>query len=86
MKTLARLALVTLLIAPVASHAASPDPKGNVRSQFYIFEGSAFESGVKGPNVEAFGPRQAARFGRLLELKKDLTPGIGQSLKDRAFK
>jgi len=89
MKTFARLAIAAGLIAlaiPTVTRAANPDPKGDVRSRFYIFDGSSFEVGVKGPNVDVFGPRQSARFGRLLQLKKDFTPGIGQALKDRSFK
>lgn len=74
---------LTLTLLSSSALAASPEP---VRSRFYIFEGTSIESGTKGPALDVFGPRQAARFGRLLELKKDFTPGIGQALKDRAFK
>lgn len=82
---LAPLALALTLPA-LSAHAASPDPRDSPRARFYIFDGSAFEVGPRLPGIDAFGPRQAARFGRLLELKKDLTPGIGQALKDRTFK
>lgn len=74
---------LTLTLLSSSAFAANPDP---VRSRFYIFEGTSIESGTKGPALDVFGPRQAARFGRLLELKKDFTPGIGEALKDRAFK
>lgn len=74
---------LTLTLFSTSALAASPDP---VRSRFYIFEVTNIESGARGPALDVFGPRQAARFGRLLELKKDFTPGIGQALKDRAFK
>lgn len=83
MKTLG-LALALTLFGSTAL-GASPDP-GPTRSQFYIFEGSSFEVGARGPQADLYGPRQTARFGRLLELKKDLTPGIGRSLKERTFK
>lgn len=74
---------LTLTLSSSAALAASPEP---VRSRFYIFETTSIEAGSRGPALDVFGPRQAARFGRLLELKKDFTPGIGQALKDRAFK
>ena len=77
-------ALVLSILAPSA-FAASPEPQA-VRERFYIFEGTSIEAGSRGPALDVFGPRHSARFGRLLELKKDLTPGIGHALKDRAFK
>ena len=75
---------VALLFASPAL-AASPDEKP-VRSQFYIFDGSSFEAGVKGPSLELLNPRQAARFSRLMSLKKDLLAGLGVTLKERALK
>ncbi len=77
------LSLFSTSLLTTTALSAAPDP---VRSRFYIFEGTSIESGSKGPALDVFGPRQAARFGRLLQLKKDFTPGIGQALKDRAFK
>ncbi len=75
-------------VATVPALAASPDPApGNgVRSQFYIFDGSSFEAGAKVPGVALMNPRSAARFGRLMSLKKDLMVGIRSSLKDRSLK
>lgn len=87
-----RLALVLLVcassVAPLPALAASPDPAPTrgVRSQFYIFDGSSFEAGAKAPGMALMNPRAAARFGRLMSLKKDLLGGIAGSLKDRSLK
>jgi hypothetical protein len=74
--------LASLALAPTAL-AAAPEP---VKSRFYIFDGSSFEGRVSAPGLDVFGPRQAARFGRMLDLKKDLLPGLATSLKERTFK
>lgn len=76
--------LSVLALAPVSSaFAAEPEP---VKSRFYIFDGSSFEGSARAPALDYFGPRQSARFGRLLELKKDLLPGLSSSVKERTFK
>lgn len=80
--------IVTVSLLPMPALAASPDPApaGSVRSQFYIFEGSSFEAGANGPSLDLVNPRQAARFGRLASLKKDLLGGLGKTLKERALR
>lgn len=92
MRRLALVLFVSVSSAAVTpALAASPDPvgappAGGVRSQFYIFDGSSFEAGAKVPGMELMNPRSAARFGRLMSLKKDLLAGIGNTRKDRSLK
>lgn len=82
-----RLALVvTLSLCPLPALAADPNPAGGTRSQFYIFEGSSFAAGTKGPSLDLVNPRAAARFGRLVSLKKDLLSGLGKTLRERSLR
>ncbi len=82
------LAFVVVSCAVSSSFAASPDdkPLGPVRSQFYIFDGSSFEVGAKGPAVALMNPRKAARFERLVSLKKDLLAGMHSNVRERALR
>lgn len=86
MRRLASSFLAVFAIASVSpALAAEPTDKG-VRSQFYIFDAQSFEAGARGPSLELMRPHVGARFARMLELKKDLMPGIGQARKDPIFK
>lgn len=86
MRRLALIVMCSVLTAPALAASPDPAPTGSVRSQFYIFEGSSFEAGAKGPSLDLVNPRQAARFGRLVSLKKDLLGGLGKTLKERALR
>lgn len=85
MRRLASLCLVVLALGSSTS-ALAAEPRDGVRSQFYIFDPQMFESGAKRPSLEVMRPHVEARFARMLELKKDLLPGIGQMRKDLVFK
>ena len=80
------IAVAIALLTTSSALAASPDPAAKLRSQFYIFDGSSFEAGARGPSLELLNPRQAARFSRLMSLKKDLLQGMSETLKDRSLK
>lgn len=82
-----RLVLAFVLVSSTVSSAmaASPDDKP-VRSQFYIFDGSSFEAGARGPAVALTNPRKAARFERLVSLKKDLLSGMRANVRERALR
>lgn len=86
-----RLALVCLasLLASTPALAASPDPvktKTSTRSQFYIFDGTSFEGRSRTPGIELMSPHRAARFDRLMSLKKDLVTNIFKTRGDRALR
>jgi|GEM_PF-2529370 len=78
--------IATPALAASPDPVAGPAPTSGVRSQFYIFDGSSFEAGAKVPGMELMNPRSAARFGRLVSLKKDLLAGISHSRRDRSLK
>lgn len=82
-----RLALAFVLVSATVSSAfaASPDDKP-VRSQFYIFDGSSFEVGAKRPSAVFTNTRAAARFERLVSLKKDLLTGMRDNVRERALR
>lgn len=86
MRRFAIIVVSSLLSAPALAASPDPGPAGSVRSQFYIFEGSSFEAGERGPSLDLVNPRQAARFGRLVSLKKDLLGGLGKTLKERTLR
>lgn len=88
MRHLAFVSLITVASSSAPALAASPEPQPSspLRSQFYIFDGSSFEAGPRAPSLALMNPRAAARFDRLLSLKKDLLVGLGPSLKERALK
>lgn len=83
-----RLALVLTVSSLTATTAFAADPadKPGVRSQFYIFEGSSFEAGAKTPSIDLMNPRKAARFGRLMSLKKDLMRGMASTSRERVLR
>ena len=80
------LAIFTSLMAVTSASAADPTVKGPVRIQFWTFDPQTFEAGARGPSFELLRGHESARFARMLELKKDLMPGIGAARKDPVFK
>lgn len=80
------LALVLTASSATTASAAEPGDKPGVRSQFYIFEGSSFEAGAKTPSIDLMNPRKAARFGRLMSLKKDLMRGMASTSRERVLR
>jgi len=83
------LALVLTTSSATAAFAVEPPDaagKPGVRSQFYIFDGSSFEVGARTPGIDLMNPRQAARFGRLMSLKKDLLRGLASTSRERVLR
>lgn len=81
-RTVTALVILSLGAPAVASAAAPKEPT----SKFYIFDAQAFEGTARGPGLDIMAGHREAEFGRLLELKKDLVPGIFQSRRDSVFK
>lgn len=79
---LATLALCSLAVPTLAAAAAPKEPA----SKFYIFDAQAFEGATRGPGMGVMDGHRKVEFSRLLELKKDLVPGIFQSRRDSVFK
>jgi len=86
MRRLACIALALAALSPTVASAADPTQPPGVRSQFVIFDGQSFVVGPRGPEFELARAREDARFARMLQLKKELLPGIAHSRKDPVFK
>ncbi|TNF22415.1 MAG: hypothetical protein EP329_28635 [Deltaproteobacteria bacterium] len=81
-RIVAALVALTLGAPAVASAAAPKEPA----SKFYIFDAQAFEGTARGPGLDILDAHRKVEFGRLLELKKDLVPGIFKNRRDSVFK
>ena len=85
-RPLAALSLLAALAAPAAASAATPPESGGTKSQFVIFGEQYFEANHAGPTMSRMTGRQAARFERMMSLKKELVPGILSARKSLSFK
>ncbi|MCB9736366.1 MAG: hypothetical protein H6745_27605 [Deltaproteobacteria bacterium] len=67
-------------IAPTSALAAEP------KSKFYDFSDQLIDGEIRKPTTLYSNVRQAAKFSRMLSLKKELLPLIFQARKERVFK
>jgi len=76
------LVVVTMSLGTFSTAAMGAEPK----SRFYDFSDQLIDGEIRRPTSLFTNVRQAARFSRMLELKKELLPLIFQARKDRVFK
>ena len=80
-----RLVLAASLSLATAT-AVAAEPRPPIREQFVDMGEYVVNGGVAAPHVAVTNARKAAEFGRLMDLKKDLMPGIFAARQDPAFK
>ncbi len=82
MKKLILVATLGLTLGAFSTAAMSAEPK----SKFYDFSDQLIDGEIRKPTTLYSNVRQAARFTRMLSLKKELLPLIFQARKERVFK
>lgn len=75
--------LVVVMAVPVFAKAPK---KGGVKAKFYDFSDMVIDGEIKRPNVVYTDARQAAKFERLLKLKKSFLQPMFQTAKEDVFK
>lgn len=82
MKKLILALTLGLTFASLSSGAMAAEPK----SKFYDFSDQLIDGEIRKPTTLYSNVRQAAKFSRMLSLKKELLPLIFQARKERVFK
>ncbi len=82
MKKLILIATLGLTFGALSTSALAADPK----SKFYDFSDQLIDGEIRKPTTLYSNVRQAARFTRMLSLKKELLPLIFHARKERVFK
>jgi len=60
--------------------------EGKVKTKFYNFDDMLIDGEIKKPSGLLTDVRQAARFRRLLDLKKSFLPTLEKTAKEKALK
>lgn len=82
MKKLLVVLTTGVALASFSTVAMAAEPK----SKFYDFSDQLFDGEIRKPTTLYSNVRQAAKFTRMLSLKKELLPLIFQARKERVFK
>ncbi len=82
MKKLLIVLTLGLTFASLNTSAMAAEPK----SKFYDFSDQLIDGEIRKPTTLYSNVRQAAKFSRMLSLKKELLPLIFQARKERVFK
>ena len=83
-RILASLAFAGVLATGGAAFAQ--DAAGKVKTKFYNFDDMLIDGEIKKPSGLLTDVRQAARFRRLLDLKKSFLPILEQTAKEKTLK
>lgn len=84
MRKLLGIALIGAFIGGSAAPAFAQEDKGKVK--FYNFDDMLIDGEIKKPSGLLTDVRQAARFRRLLDLKKSFLPILEKTAKEKALK
>ena len=84
MKKLLMMVTLGLSFAYVAH--STPVRAAEPKSKFYDFSDQLIDGEIRKPTTLYSNVRQAAKFTRMLSLKKELLPLIFQARKERVFK
>lgn len=77
---------VALGLCFVATTASAQDGEDDVKTKFYDFDDMLIDGDIKKPDGAMFGTIEAAKFKRLLSLKKSFLPKIQDTAKADALK
>ena len=77
--------MITLFASMIFTSAYADTPTGE-RSRFYDFGDQVIDGEIKQPTVLYSSSREAARFGRLLQLKKSFLSRLYSTSSARVFK
>ena len=80
------IACVTALMILTCSLSLAAPPKKNVKSKFYDFSEQLIDGQIKRPTALYTSAREAARFDRLLKLKKSFLRKLYETSKESIFK
>jgi len=86
MKHVIRALALSVAFVVCAQTAVAAKPPTNARVKFYNFDELLIDGEVKKPKGILITPRRAAKFGRLLKLKKSFMNKLYESAKDPVFK
>ena len=83
-----RVFFVTLFASFIiaGSSIGAPPKNKNVKSKFYDFGEQVIDGELKKPTGTYTSGREAARFNRLLGLKKSFLPNLYSTSKSKVFK
>ena len=84
MRKLLGIVMIGLFLGATATPAMAQEDKGKVK--FYNFDDMLIDGEIKKPSGLLTDVRQAARFRRLLDLKKSFLPILEKTAKEKALK
>jgi len=76
----------TALVILTCSLSRAAPPKKDVKSKFYDFSEQLIDGQIKRPTALYTSAREAARFDRLLKLKKSFLRKLYETSKESIFK
>jgi len=86
MKKLLLVVTLGVSLAGFSSYATTSAQAAEPKSKFYDFSDQLIDGEIRKPTTLYSNVRQAAKFTRMLSLKKELLPLIFQARKERVFK